>query len=224
LVLCDWFNSINISNSVENVQKIAIFGGTFNPVHWGHLLIAETAFDQFSINMVLWVPASHPPHKTEPMATFEQRLTMIQRAIADQPVFQASAIDQQQPSKSYAITTLQNLREQYPQTYWYWILGADAFRSLPKWRGATELAEACTWLVAPRPDRQQPIHTTDTAASMIEPAFEQPLKLRWHPLQMPVLGVSSSLVRDRCRQQKSIRYLVPETVRLYIETQKLYIK
>lgn len=206
------------------MQKIAIFGGTFNPVHWGHLLIAETALNQFSLNAVLWVPAFDPPHKEQPMATFEQRLAMIWQAIADQSAFQASAIDQQQPGKSYAITTLQNLRQQHPTATWYWIVGSDAFQSLPQWRSANELAAQCTWLVAPRIDWQRLAKPASAFDNPIKPLFKQQLELCWHLLQMPLIEVSSSLVRDRCHHQQSIRYLVPESVRLYIEAQKLYIK
>ncbi len=193
---------------------MAIFGGTFNPVHWGHLCVAEMARDQFLLEQVLWVPAAHPPHKGLAPVAFEHRLEMVRRAIADQPAFVVTDIDQQQTGKSYAIGTLENLQLLYPQTRWYWILGADALPSLPRWYRVEELAHHCTWLIAPRP------HPTGNSSISL-PAH---IPWRWEKLEMPGIEVSSSLVRNRLRQGRSIRYLVPEAVRLYIEMQELYTK
>ncbi len=193
---------------------MAIFGGTFNPVHWGHLCVAEMARDQFLLEQVLWVPAAHPPHKGLAPVAFEHRLEMVRRAIADQPAFVVTDIDQQQTGKSYAIGTLENLQLLYPQTRWYWILGADTLPSLPRWYRVEELAHHCTWLIAPRPHPPE-------KSSISLPAH---IPWRWEKLEMPGIEVSSSLVRNRLRQGRSIRYLVPEAVRLYIEMQELYTK
>ncbi|HIK18601.1 MAG TPA: nicotinate (nicotinamide) nucleotide adenylyltransferase [Leptolyngbyaceae cyanobacterium M33_DOE_097] len=196
------------------MRKLAIFGGTFDPVHWGHLLIAETAWEQAELDQVIWVPAANPPHKPELCESFAQRLEMVRRAIADQPAFIASDIDQHQAGRSYAIETLVQLQQHYPQSDWYWILGDDAFKSLPRWRQAHQLIEQCTWLIAPR--------VTELAHPASTVALNSNVRQMW--LKMPQIGVSSSQVRDRVAQQKSIRYLVPESVRLYIESQKLYTK
>lgn len=241
---------------------MAIFGGTFNPIHWGHLLMAETALTQFSLDTIVWVPAWRPPHKSQPLLEFEHRLEMVQRAIADHSAFLASNIETQQPEISYAIATLQALKASHPEASWSWIVGIDAFQTLPKWRAAEQIAAQCVWLVAPRAHRRefsivenQELGTRlansswpATSASVMREAFvsaarsdglveeesmlicqqvsrqlaARSVQLRWHLIEMPRVEISSSLIRQYCREQRSIRYLVPETVRDYILTKKLY--
>lgn len=222
--------------------KIAIFGGTFNPVHWGHLLIAETAIDQFQLDRVIWVPTFRSPHKTRSLLAFDHRLEMVRRAIADQPAFSVSAIEGQRQGISYAIATLNTLQALEPKAYWYWIIGSDAFQSLPKWYASESLMAQCTWLVAPRIDlndidqpqghdtvQDSPAGqnaklslTSQQASLLLPPSQLQSSQLQWHPLQLPLIDLSSTLIRHRCREGRSIRYLVPEPVRCYIVEQMLY--
>ena len=264
------------------MPNIAIFGGTFNPIHWGHLFIAEAAVDQFCLDRVLWVPTAFPPHKTQPLVAFEHRLEMIRRAIADHPAFTVSAVvnqqrvDSQQPGASYAIDTLQTLQTLEPNARWYWIIGSDAFQSLPKWRASQSLADRCIWLVAPRPvsakervgkeaeeaegaeehreadedeDAKEARNAAATTLTVLPPfsslltphssllsPYPSPLtplsspltphpsllSLRWHLLDIPPVAISSSLIRQRCREGRSIRYLVPEVVRHYVLEKLLY--
>lgn len=214
------------------MQKLAILGGTFNPIHWGHLLIAETALNQVQLDRVIWVPAYQPSHKPKlDLLDFEHRYEMVQRAIAPHPGFVASAIEQTQ-SGSYAINTLQALQAAAPGCQWYWIIGIDAFRSLPRWYACRALAKRCCWLVAPRSDsgitgqdRDYSNSKRDCIRECIE--VEKTLAARsiavhWQILEMPLVGISSSLVRRYCQQQYSIRYLVPDPVRDYILEQSLY--
>ncbi|MBW4523005.1 MAG: nicotinate (nicotinamide) nucleotide adenylyltransferase [Scytolyngbya sp. HA4215-MV1] len=203
-------------------KKIAIFGGTFNPVHWGHLLIAETALHQCSLDQVLWVPTFHPPHKTAALPAFEHRLTMVQRAIADHPNFACSTIEAQHSGTSYAIDTLQDLQTQQPNIRWFWIVGLDAFQTLPRWHNAPELIAQCDWLVAPRMKSPASQGLGDERLQQGGDQLVRSLPLRWQILQMPLMEISSSLVRQHCRERRSIRYLVPETVRHYILTHQLY--
>lgn len=208
------------------MQKIAVLGGTFNPVHWGHLLIAETALDQFALDRVIWVPSYHPPHKSPDLLAFEQRVEMVQLAIADHSAFSVSDVETHFSGKSYAIDTLEALKILYPQAEWYWIIGLDAFCTLPEWRASRRVAEFCNWLVAPREgmkgskegDRSELFAAVQNITAQIPG-----VKLHWQPLQMPEIGVSSSLVRQYCREGRSIRYLVSEPVRHYILTKQLYI-
>jgi nicotinate-nucleotide adenylyltransferase len=228
--------------------NVAIFGGTFDPVHWGHLLIAETALDQFHLDRVIWVPTFRPPHKALPLVSFEHRLAMVSAAIADHPAFRVSAVDGQQQGTSYAIATLNALQTLEPNACWYWIIGNDAFQSLPKWRASQTLAAHCIWLVAPRlmqraaegkraageareAGNDQPLEmatplnllTPSQSGSKLTPSLLTPYRsLNWHRLEMPSLAVSSSLIRQRCRDERSIRYLVPESVRCYITEKLLY--
>jgi nicotinate-nucleotide adenylyltransferase len=218
------------------MQNFAVLGGTFNPIHWGHLLLAETALNQAQLDQIIWVPAYHPPHKfeSEILLSFEHRYAMVQRAIADHPNFVASAVEQAQVGHSYAVQTLQALKLAYPDCCWYWIIGLDAFRSLPRWYGCQMLAEQCCWLVAPRSDSSQRVDqspdevipetsTPEKDCAEVEKIFAaRSITLHWQFLKMPLVAISSSLVRRYCQEQHSIRYLVPDSVRDYISVQKLY--
>ena len=133
--------------------KIAILGGTFDPVHWGHVLVAETAASQFALDRVIWVPDRSPPHKwRRDLASFEQRREMLALAIGDRPDFLISPRSANPSDSSFAIDTLLYLQKLYPGDHrWYWIIGSDALLTLPKWHRCGEIAGLCDWLVAPRP-------------------------------------------------------------------------
>lgn len=212
-------------------------GGTFDPVHWGHLLIAETALSQATLDQVSWVPDRCPPHKRA--AGFEHRLEMVRLAIADHPAFAISPGATNHSGPSYAIQTLIDLQSVYTNTQWYWIIGLDAFQTLPRWYRRQELAAQCDWLVVPRlvpaaPPREELGGMTAQIESICKQVTqqlaEQFISIRWQLLQMPWVGVSSSLIRQYCRDgyadakgvRSSIRYLVPEAVRIYIATHNLY--
>jgi len=200
------------------MRKVGILGGTFDPVHWGHLAIAQTALTQVELDQVIWVPNQCPPHKQA--ATFEHRLQMVHKAIADHPAFSVSSLgNHEQPS--YAINTLIDFQAIYPNTHWYWIIGLDAFQTLPRWYHRQQFVPRCDWLVAPRL-----VSAVSTQNQLCEQVAQklaaECINIRWQILQMPPLGVSSSLIRQYCRDGRSIRYLVPEVVRLYIATHNLY--
>ncbi|HSF75924.1 MAG TPA: nicotinate (nicotinamide) nucleotide adenylyltransferase [Microcoleus sp.] len=136
--------------------KIAILGGTFDPVHWGHVLVAETAASQFALDQVIWVPDRSPPHKGRPdLASFEQRREMLALAIGDRPDFVISPPEANPSDSCFAIDTLLHLQKLYPGDHrWYWIIGSDALLTLPKWHRCGEIAGLCDWLVAPRPTQR----------------------------------------------------------------------
>ncbi|MEG4066730.1 nicotinate (nicotinamide) nucleotide adenylyltransferase [Microcoleus sp. Pol11C2] len=138
------------------MAKIAILGGTFDPVHWGHVLVAETAASQFALDQVIWVPDRSPPHKWRPdLASFDQRREMLALAIADRPDFVISPPSANPSDSSFAIDTLLYLQKLYPGDHrWYWIIGSDALLTLPKWHRSGEIAGLCDWLVAPRPSQE----------------------------------------------------------------------
>ncbi len=201
------------------MRKIAIFGGAFNPIHYGHLWLAETALDQFDLDALLWVPTYVPPHKpTFELAAFEHRLEMVQRAIADYPHFTAMDLERHQPTPSYASTTFTQLQTLYPHTQWYWVIGQDAFAQLPGWRHSQDLIAHCCWLVAPR----LPLDLHEIGQQVTATLVQRSLTLHWHPLPMPAIAISSSLIRQYCQQGRSLRYLVPAAVRSYIHTHQLY--
>jgi len=136
------------------MAKIAILGGTFDPVHWGHVLVAETAASQFALDRVIWVPDRSPPHKWRPdLASFEQRREMLALAIGDRPDFLISPRSANPSDSSFAIDTLLYLQKLYPGDHrWYWIIGSDALLTLPKWHRCDEIAGLCDWLVGPTSD------------------------------------------------------------------------
>lgn len=211
--------------------KVAILGGTFDPVHLGHLLLAETAVSQMNLNQVIWVPAYHPPHKQG--LAYQHRRFMLERAIADNPAFLLYEVETARTGPDYAITTLSNLQETYPNCQWYWIIGLDAFQTLPRWYLREKLIPACDWLVAPRPGdvtASAPLFNTSDNSSLelcqqvAQKLAEQNIAVRWQLLQMPEVGISSTLIRQYCRQGRSIRYLVPEPVRTYINSHNLYLE
>jgi nicotinate-nucleotide adenylyltransferase len=213
------------------MQKVAIFGGTFDPIHWGHLLIAETALSQLGLDRVIWVPAPYPPHKSgTSTGSLLHREAMVRLAIADHPAFLLSSVAANRPAPSYAIETLTDLQTLYPNTRWYQIVGLDAFQSLPRWYRRQELVPACDWLVAPRSDPGIDVRSRsdgiDPMSALCQEVAQQLkyqfIPIRWSVLQMPYVGVSSSLIRHYCAQERSIRYLVPDPVRIYIATQNLY--
>ncbi len=209
------------------MQKLAILGGTFNPVHLGHLILAETAFNQLELDHVIWVPTHVPPHKaTADVLEFQHRLEMVERAIAPHPAFQCATTADLSPGSSYAIDTLTALKAQFPESQWYWILGLDAFQALPRWYHRHELASQCCWLIAPRQ-----VHASRTSAApdlhllcqaVAAQLQAQAISIQWQLLSMPIVEISSSLIRQYCRDRRSIRYLVPESVRIYISAYHLY--
>ncbi|MFB2938492.1 nicotinate (nicotinamide) nucleotide adenylyltransferase [Aerosakkonemataceae cyanobacterium BLCC-F154] len=204
------------------MQKLAIFGGTFDPIHWGHLLIAETAVDRLKLDGVIWAIDRCPPHKQfSTQLDFPYRWQMVQLAIANHPAFILSPITNNSPGYSYAIETFINLQVVYPETHWYWIVGQDAFATLPRWFGRQELIPKCDWLVAPRPEASN-IELELLGLSVVEQLTAEAIAIRWQVLSVPPIAISSSLIRQYCQQQRSIRYLVPETVRTYILNQQLY--
>ncbi|WP_088890317.1 nicotinate (nicotinamide) nucleotide adenylyltransferase [Leptolyngbya ohadii] len=221
--------------------KVGIFGGTFNPIHNGHLLAAETALNQASLDRIFWVPSSHAPYKSiQELAPLPDRYQIVQRAIDSHPKF---VLTESEASR-YAVDTLKGLQHRYGNCEWYWILGVDAFRSLPRWVGRHELIPQCHWLVVPRsqiypdpqPDgkaflrengtstevNQSPAGLEDYCQQVAEQLWTEAIDIQWQLLQMPIIQISSSLVRRYCQQGRSIRYLVPDSVREYIAAHCLY--
>jgi len=201
------------------MAKLAILGGSFNPVHWGHLLMAETALQQVNLDRVIWVPARCPPHKqSAELVNFQHRFEMVKQAIAPYPAFRLSTADLSRTGSSYAIDTLLDLQTCYPDSQWYWIGGLDAFASLPRWHRRKELAAQCSWLVAPRSGQAAEVIAQQVAQQMAE----QSIKINWQILQMPLVEISSSLIRQYCRDRRSFQALVPKSVENYIIAHDLY--
>ncbi|MBD1914221.1 MULTISPECIES: nicotinate (nicotinamide) nucleotide adenylyltransferase [unclassified Leptolyngbya] len=212
-------------------QHRGIFGGTFNPPHAGHLQVAQAALTQAGLTQVLWVPTYRPPHRrVTSLVSFEHRLEMVQQAIAPFAPFHASAVEEQLAysagGPSFAIHTLTHLQHQYSKSHWYWILGLDAFCTLPRWRHHRELVPQCTWLIAPRSASSTTVQNKPDDFQQIEAIAHlfksEGISLRWHLLSMPSIEISSSLIRRYCGDRLSISGLVPIAVEDYIHRYNLY--
>ncbi len=189
-------------------MRIGVFGGTFDPVHQAHLVIAEQCREQGRLDRVLFVPAARPPHKSERILTpFERRVEMLQLAIAGYPVFQVSDMEKDRPGPSYTVDTLRELRNRQPGDELFLLLGSDSLADLPQWYQPTQIAELATLVVVRRPDCE---------TSEVPAAFQ----VQW--IESPLLAISSRELRQRIAEGRSIRYLLPRAVECYIETHRLY--
>lgn len=208
------------------IDRIGIFGGTFDPIHNGHLAIAEAALRLMNLNQVMWVPVSRPAHKNAiTTANFEQRSCMVEKAIVDYPEF---VLVVPKSASYYAIDTLTQLQQTYPNKNWYWIIGIDSFLTLPKWYQHQRLCEAVEWIVAPRNSTNFTISEMETTkqlcSQIANQVATQAKPVRWKILNSPLIDISSTIIRRRCFLGQHIDHLVPETVKTYIESQKLYTK
>ena len=192
--------------------RVGILGGTFNPIHLGHLLIAQDALEQAGLEQVLFIPTAQPPHK--PLAgnvSAQHRLRMLKLAIAGNPQFAVDDLEIRRGGKSYSVETLAELQARLPAADFYFIIGADSLVELPQWYQVERLVKLCRFLVFERPGY--------TAQPMRCLAGLRYRSLATHPCE-----ISSREIRERLASRRSIRYLVPEPVRRYIERHQLYIE
>jgi nicotinate-nucleotide adenylyltransferase len=194
---------------VNSGSRIGILGGGFDPVHLAHLVIAETARVQFVLDTVVFVPSGIPPHRSAFVASGKHRLEMVKLAISGNPAFEASDIEIMRTGISYTYDTVNMIRSQNPGSAIFLILGKDAYAIVDSWHRVEELAKMVTFLVADRRGKDVPGGHTSFQHTMCR-------------LDSPLLEISSSDIRTRCMKGQSIRYLVPEPVREYIEREHLY--
>lgn len=195
--------------------RIAIMGGTFDPVHYGHLVTAEAVRGEFAIDHVLFVPSGVPPHKDPgQVSDAEHRYLMTVFATLTNPYFEVSRVDIDREGQTYTIDTLRALRRLYgDETELFFITGADAIAEIMSWKDAEELLKLSEFVAATRPGYQFEPELEEWFASQGK---------RLHTLQVPAMAISSTDIRKRVRSRKSIRYLVPETVEYYIHKNHLY--
>ncbi|MCS7304648.1 MAG: nicotinate-nucleotide adenylyltransferase [Thermoguttaceae bacterium] len=201
------------------MARLGIFGGSFDPVHYGHLLLAENAREQCRLDRVIFVPAGLPPHKqNQPRASAEDRIAMLQLAIAGHEAFEISRCEVDRQGISYTIDTVRYFRSQEPDAELFLILGGDMLRDLPTWREAKELLRLAQPVVAYRPGWDQAIwEHLNTIASPAQIAH-----IRTCLIRMPLVDFSSSEIRRRVAAGQTIRYQTPPAVEQYILTHGLY--
>jgi nicotinate-nucleotide adenylyltransferase len=198
------------------IRRLGILGGTFDPIHDGHLVAAEETRYQLELDRVLFVPAGTPPHKPGwPISPAHHRLRMIELAIAGKPYFAISRVDVDRPGPCYTVDTLRLLRTEWgPSIAFFFVAGADSLNEFVTWYQPQRVIELSELAVVGRP-----------GAELDRPQLERQLpglSSRIHWIQMPLLEISSSALRARVRAGRSISYLVPEAVETYILDHGLY--
>jgi len=202
---------------VRKTPRIGIMGGTFDPVHYGHLVTAEEALVQFNLDKVVFVPTGRPVRKTHRhLSSAEDRYLMTVIATASNPDFEVSRIEIDRPGDTYTVDTMLALRDLYgPRAELFFISGADAVREILTWKNADRFAGLCTFIAATRPGYDADLGTDGEAGRLVPvPAVES--------MEVPALAISSSDIRDRVAAHRPIRYLLPEAVAAYIEKNGLY--
>lgn len=201
----------------DEKRKIGIMGGTFDPIHTGHLVTAEAVRIEYNLDQVLFIPAANPPHKQHLQLTPAiQRYIMTVMATYSNPYFYVSPIELERPGLSYAIDTVMALIEQYGEmTEFYFITGADALQDLSTWKNIDQLLELCYFIAATRPGC---ICDLDDVIQQ----FGDKGRNRIQRLSTPELEISSTDIRERMKKGRSIKYIVPESVESYILKEGLY--
>jgi nicotinate-nucleotide adenylyltransferase len=192
-------------------MRLGVFGGTFDPIHIGHLILAESCREACALDRVLFVVAGAPPHKPGDRTPVSDRLDMVRLAIAGHEVFKVSEIETKRPGPHYSYETLEALSKDHPNDDLFFLIGADSLVDLPQWRNPKRIAEIATLVVANRPGVAIPETPAFVSAS--------------RPVQnviMPDIGISSKDLRRRLAEGRSIRYQVPRGVESYIREQELY--
>jgi nicotinate-nucleotide adenylyltransferase len=203
--------------------NIGVLGGTFDPIHMGHLVIAEEARIKLGFSEVLFVPAGQPWLKSDRNITpAVHRVEMVRRAIADNPHFKLCTLEIDRHGPSYTVDTLTMLRKQLgSEASLFFILGRDTLAELPLWKEPQKLAQLCRLVVAPRLVLSEAEGSSTKDLKHLETAIPGLLD-KVIQLDMPVIGISSSEIRQRIAQGLSIRYLVPPEVEKYITEHKIY--
>ena len=196
-------------------MNIGVLGGTFDPIHTGHLVVAEEARIKLGLREVLFVPAGQPWLKRDRDITLAvHRAEMVRRAIADNPHFKLCTLEVERAGPSYTVDTLTMLRKQLgSEASLFFILGRDTLAELPLWKEPEKLVQLCRLVVAPRLGSKDLKHLETAIPGLLDKVIQ---------LDMPVIGISSSGIRQRIAQGLSIRYLVPHEVEKYIAEQKIY--
>lgn len=201
---------------MRSTQKIAMFGGTFNPIHRGHVFLAEEFQRALDLDKVLLIPTNVPPHKqASDLASGEERLEMCRRAVEGYPHIAVSDIEMRREGKSFTVDTLHQLQEIYPGAQLYLIMGADMFLSLHHWRNFEEILRIAVICAAPRNE------TDGVELNRCGEALKE-YGARYFILPQQPPTVSSTEIRERIARGEDTGGLLPSAVREFIEEKKLY--
>jgi nicotinate-nucleotide adenylyltransferase len=201
-------------------MRLGLFGGSFDPIHLGHLLLAESAREQCRLDQVWFLPAAVPPHKLDRQLTpGEKRIEMLELAIGGHPDFSVSSHEIDRGGVSYTVRTLGHFRGLDPDGELFFILGADMLADLPNWREAARVCELAVPIVACRAGTAEP----DFGCLKDIARPERIEEFRRHRIESPQIELSSTEIRRRVAEGSSIRYRTPRAVEKYIQTHGLYV-
>ncbi len=214
-------------------ERIGLFGGTFNPIHLGHLRAAEEVEEKFSLDAILFIPSYIPPHKlTIEIAAPKDRLAMVKLAVQGRPRFAASSVEIEARETSYSITTVDKVKKTYQDGWLFFIVGVDAFLEIETWKSYRDVLEQCRFIVVSRPG-----HRLGQAKKALPNEYKDKifdarglgrvgqrsiLKHQIFLVDIRALDISSTEIRRRIRRGQPIKGLVPEAVEEYINTKRLY--
>jgi len=189
-------------------MRIGIFGGSFNPIHIGHLLVAQDILEQLKLDKILFIPAFDPPHKKN-LLPFHHRYKMLKLAIENNPCFEISNIEAKRKGKSWTVDTLSELQKEYPFDQLYLIMGTDQFAILKNWKEPARLFQMAKVCVISRPGQKRIVKRR---FGKDKPIF----------LEVTLIDIAAQRIRQRIAQNRPVRYMLPEKVFKYIMKHKLY--
>jgi len=199
-------------------MRLGVFGGTFDPIHYGHLVAAQEVLSELKLDRILFVPAGWPPHKPlRYISPVHQRVAMVELALKSNPQFELSRVDIDRPGPSYTVETLELLHRQMgPGTELYFIMGLDSLADLSRWHNPNRIIQLADLVVVDRPRYDVNMEALKQAVPDIE--------TRLHLVHIPGMNISSSDLQRRVREHKPIKYQVPEAVEAYIYANRLYLQ
>lgn len=186
------------------MKRIGILGGTFDPPHLGHLIMAERAYEGMNLDEVWFLPSHIPPHKQKAALSSEERLALVKQAIAGNSHFSVSDVELTRKGTSYTVDTMNLLTEEYPSHQFFFIIGGDMVEHLPKWHRIEDLKKLVHFIGMRRPG-----YTWNPQEAV-------------HEVEIPLIDISSSTIREKLATKQSVRYLVPESVHDFIKEHRLY--
>lgn len=204
----------------DKVKRIAIMGGTFDPIHYGHLSAAEAVWEKYHLDRVIFVPSGTPPHKINiEVTSAEHRFKMVQMAVSSNPHFRASRIEIDRKGYTYTIDTIREIKAVFGDKLdIYFITGADALLEIMTWKKADELLKECSYIAVTRPG-----YIKKDLFDWID-ILKKNYGADISAMDVPAFAISSTDIRNRIRDGRSIKYLVPQSVEEYIMKNNLYIR
>lgn len=195
-------------------MRLGLFGGTFDPIHLGHMILAEACREACGLDRVWFVVAGAPPHKPGDRTSVDDRLEMVRVAIAGHPSFEVSEIETRRPGPHYSVETLEAVHRERPEDDLFFLIGADSLADLPQWRQPGRIVELATVVVVDRPG---------IAVDLSAPWADLGASARpFRRVKSTPIGIASNDLRRRAAEGRSIRYQVPRGVEAYIEAHGLY--